>query len=86
MNDLWVSWMKPIGRARIHRGSCSNCNDGQGQAGQRKDKREVTGWHGPFDLSAAEAKATSLSRAGYQDVEFCGTCLRTHRPLGLSNT
>lgn len=77
MTDFYVSWMKPIGRARIHKGECSNCNKGEGQTGQDKPKREVTGWHGPFDLPEARAKAERLRLEGYGDVDFCGTCLRS---------
>lgn len=77
MTDFYVSWMKPVGRARIHRGDCSNCNHGDGQKGQDKPKREVTGWHGPMTFEAAERKVEELRQKGYRDTGSCGKCLRS---------
>jgi hypothetical protein len=79
MTSFYVSWMKPQGRARIHKGECSNCNHGAGQKGQSKPKQEVTGWHGPMTFEAAEQKLAELRRQGYGDTDKCGTCLRSAR-------
>lgn len=80
MDQFYVSWMKPIRRARIHRGACSNCNEGQGQLGQDKSGSGATGWLGPMSLEEAEAEAERFKQKGFTDVSFCGTCLRSHRP------
>jgi hypothetical protein len=82
MPDFYVSWMKPIKRARIHTAECSNCNSGNGQAGQDKTGSGNTGWHGPFSFEGAQNRAEKLRREGFTDVDYCGTCLRSHRSGG----
>ncbi len=79
MTDFFVSWMKPIGRSRIHRGECSNCNNGQGQLGQDKNNSGNTGWDGPFSLEDAKTKLEDRGIQGFTDLGFCGTCLRGHK-------
>jgi hypothetical protein len=79
MPEFFVSWMKPIKRARIHKAECSNCNDGAGQLGQDKTGSGNTGWDGPMTLEQAKALARRRTREGYTDVAFCGTCLRSHK-------
>jgi hypothetical protein len=76
---FYVSWMKPVKRARIHRGHCSHCNHGEGQVGQDKTGSDSTGWCGPYDLEGARAKAQAFVREGFTDVAFCGTCLRSRK-------
>lgn len=76
MTDFYVSFMKPIKRARIHKSECSNCNRGQGQLGQDKTGSGATGWSGAMSRQAAVELAQSYIRQGYKDVAFCGTCLR----------
>lgn len=76
MPDFYVSFMKPIKRARIHKGECSNCNNGQGQFGQDKTGSGATGWSEALSFEAAVARADRYRQQGYKDVAFCGTCLR----------
>lgn len=53
---FYVSHMTPIKRARIHKGSCVHCREGQGQENQEKTGSGATGWSQGFEtLSAAEA-------------------------------
>lgn len=77
MADFWVFHAKPIGRVRIHRADCSNCNDGQGQPGQLKKpeaERTATQWHPANTLMEAE---TIMRRLVPKDGKRCGTCLRS---------
>lgn len=73
---FYVSWMRPIKRARIHLRFCSHCNGGEGQNGQDRTGSGNTGWFGPFQELAAIQKAMSLVQEGFTDVGFCGTCLK----------
>lgn len=79
MSDFYVSFMKPIKRARIHKGECSNCNNGKGQLGQDKTGSGATGWSEALPLDGAIALAARYVQQGYKDVAFCGTCLRGHK-------
>lgn len=79
MPDFYVSFMKPIKRARIHKGECSNCNNGQGQLGQDKTGGGATGWSEALSLDAAVVLANHYREKGYKDVAFCGTCLRSNK-------
>ena len=79
MSDFYVSFMKPIKRARIHKGECSNCNNGQGQIGQDKTGGGATGWSAALSLEDATALAERYRQQGFTDVGFCGTCLRGHK-------
>lgn len=79
MTNFYVSYMKPIGRARIHKGSCSHCNDGKGQKGQDKEHSGITGWDGPMTLEEAKEKLEYWRKTrNFKDLAFCGTCLRSH--------
>ncbi len=79
MTDFYVSWMKPIKRARIHKADCRNCNDGRGQLGQDKTGSGNTGWIEATTMERALEIASDFKRKGFTDVEFCGTCLRSKR-------
>ena len=81
MPEFFVSFMSPIKRARVHRGECSNCNHGRGQLGQDKTGSGATGWSGALSHDEALALAKSYKAKGYTDVDYCGTCLRSSRPL-----
>jgi hypothetical protein len=54
--NYYVSHMTPHKRARIHKGSCVHCREGQGQENQEKSDSGSTGWSQPFGtLADAEA-------------------------------
>src|SRR5437879_1101648 len=52
--SFFVSHMTPHKRARIHKGSCVHCRDGQGQENQEKTGSGATGWS-PALATLAEA-------------------------------
>jgi hypothetical protein len=60
--SYYVSHMTPMKRARIHKGDCVHCRDGQGQENQEKNNSGATGWSQRFE-TLAEAEA-------YMDREF----------------
>ena len=64
MTAFYVSYMKPIKRARIHKGECSNCNNGQGQIGQDKTGGGATGWSEALSLQDAIALADQYKNRG----------------------
>jgi hypothetical protein len=76
MDDLYVSWVQPIKRARIHRGNCRHCNHGAGQTAQQTTGSGNTSWLGPMGLAEAEEEIRSLRKQGYRDLAKCGLCLR----------
>jgi hypothetical protein len=61
-------WTRDGHKARLHRGTCSRCNEGQGEhpgASKRSGR-----WHGPFaeikdTLQAAHKTGARVSRCGY---------------------
>ena len=67
----WVYEDDPTKRVRVHRGTCTRCNNGRGMKGSRlPDNR----WHGPFTiLDAAIEKALNTPTS---DVAGCGHCLK----------
>lgn len=73
--DYYVSHMSPHKRARIHKASCPDCRDGQGQAGQHRTGSGATGWDGPFS-TLIEAENFMSDRFGhFTDTRKCGRCL-----------
>ena len=59
------------GKARVHRGSCGYCNDGEGF--QPQDSGKNGKWHGPFDSKEqAFEYAKSLGR---KTTDFCYRCV-----------
>ena len=71
--SYWVyeNWQIAGGKARIHRGSCSHCNNGEGTHDCPNDG--INGkWHGPFaTLQQAEKTAEGTGRP----VSKCTFCL-----------
>jgi len=64
--DNWT-----IDKARVHRSSCSHCNEGRGIHGNPSGKNSK--WHGPFEtVAAADAKAKSLRR---NITDRCRSCV-----------
>ena len=61
-------------KTRIHRGTCSHCNNGDGHSGGISEGGNDK-WHGAFS-SYADAKkcAQRLGRADNADCEFCQPC------------
>ena len=74
--NWWVYEDDVTKRVRVHRATCSDCNDGQGKSGSRlPDNR----WHGPFP-ARQEAIDKALS-TGRKDAKGCGNCLPELRVL-----
>jgi hypothetical protein len=72
--NYYVSHMTPISRARIHKGDCPHCREGQGQENQERTNSGVTGWFRPFaSLAAAEAFMES-EFPRFTDKGKCGHC------------
>lgn len=69
----YVYHAKPMRRARIHRGDCKHCRDGQGQENQHKTGSGATGWDGPF-RTIQQAQA-SMRRFRYTNARNCRYCL-----------
>ncbi len=78
MAQFWLFKAPPNKRARIHRASCSSCNNGKGQEGQLKKEGGPTSWTSFSTLAEAEKAMSDLQ---YTDAKRCGTCLPvdTHR-------
>ena len=71
MTYYWVDEDDSTNRARLHKATCSRCNDGQGMKRSRlPDNR----WHGPFG-TVREAIDCALS-TGHLDAKGCWFCLR----------
>lgn len=62
MTDFYVSWMKPIERARIHKADYRDCNHGQGQLGQDKTGSGNSGWIEAETMERAVEIATNFTR------------------------
>ncbi len=57
-------------KAKLHRGSCSFCNEGLGIHDDKEEGRNGR-WHGPFNtFSEARNYAQNLNRT----VSYCGFC------------
>jgi hypothetical protein len=70
---FYVFYAKPMRRARIHKGDCKYCRDGQGMENQHKTGSGATGWEGPFaKLEEANACMTAFR---YEDSQTCKYCL-----------
>ena len=67
----WVYEDDPTNCVRVHKATCSFCNDGKGIKGSRlPDNR----WHGPFEtVQKACDKALSTGRL---NIKGCGSCMR----------
>ena len=67
----WVYEDDPTNRARVHKATCSRCNEGQGMKGSRRPDNR---WHGPF---GTVREATGYARStGRPDAKGCWFCLR----------
>ncbi len=72
--SFYVSHMTPIKRARIHKGSCPHCREGQGQENQEKTNSGHTGWSPPLK-TLADAEAFMASQfPTFTDKAKCGHC------------
>ena len=58
-------------RAKVHRGKCSWCNDGNGVRGDRDLNRSE--WYGPFD-NKQQAIRDTKAREIASGVTECGYC------------
>ena len=70
MTKFYVYENWTIDRARVHKGSCSYCNDGKGV--QVADSGRNGKWRGPF----VERKTAFdiLAKLGRADAGACGKC------------
>ncbi len=72
--SFYVSYMTPVKRARIHKGSCPHCRDGKGQENQERNNSGHTGWSRPF-VSLEEAETYMVEAfPGFSDIGKCGHC------------
>lgn len=67
--EFWVYDNHHRSRGRIHRGSCGDCNYGEGKSGTVK--RRLDRWIGFETRDAAFAAARRLCRA---DMKPCAKC------------
>jgi hypothetical protein len=72
--NYYVSHMPPISRARIHKGDCPHCREGQGQENQERTNSGVTGWSGPFASLAAAETFMESEFPRFTDKDKCGHC------------
>lgn len=73
--NFYVSHMSPIKRARVHKGSCVHCRDGQGQINQdRGGKTKPTGWSPPFKNVEAAKAYMDAQFPRYTDKGLCKHC------------
>lgn len=73
---VYENWTNTF--AKLHRGTCPYCNDGQGFQG-RGTKTPSGQWHGPYHsadegMRAAHAAANGHSNSAVWVVEACGYC------------
>ncbi len=72
--NFYVGHVAPLKRARVHRGDCPQCLDGQGQEPLPKDAKGRTAWSKPF-ATAVEARAyMTKTFAGYKSMALCPAC------------
>jgi hypothetical protein len=72
--NYYVSHMTPIKRARIHKGTCAHCREGQGQENQEKNNSGATGWSRPF-VTVSEAEAYMANNfPTFTDTGRCQHC------------
>jgi hypothetical protein len=71
---FFVSHMIPVKRARIHKGSCVHCRDGQGQENQQKTGSGATGWSGPFSTLAEAEEFMEREFPRFTDKRKCAHC------------
>lgn len=72
--SYFVGHVAPLKRARVHKGTCVQCQDGQGQEPLPKDAKGKTSWSKPF-ASATEARAyMTKTFAGYKSLGLCPVC------------
>jgi len=72
---VYENWVAEGHKARVHRSTCSFCNNGRGVhpgSGTRNGA-----WHGPFD-TLEEAMIAAIDTGG--NVSSCKVCLAGERP------
>jgi len=72
--SFYVSHMTPIGRARIHKGSCVHCREGQGQENQEKNGSGATGWSQRFGTLAEAEAHMAAAFPRFKDLGKCLHC------------
>lgn len=84
----FVKVIPPSGRARIHRGNCKFCREGQGMENQDR-KEGPTYWYpaypapGLSNMAAANDFMSSLGQR-YRDTGSCSYCMRDN--IGSENS
>ena len=70
--EFWVYENDPTNKARVHRGSCKDCNHGEGVQPERLPHNR---WHGPYTTCAdAFAVARSLEKRDTRGCRNCKPC------------
>jgi hypothetical protein len=72
--SFYVSHMTPHGRARIHKGSCVHCRDGQGQENQEKTDSGATGWSQGFETLSEARAYMEREFPRFKDKGLCSHC------------
>ena len=70
--EFWVYENDPTNKACVHRGSCKDCNHGEGVQPERLPHNR---WHGPYTTCAdAFAVARSLEKRDTRGCRNCNPC------------
>ena len=72
--NYYVSHMTPHKRARIHKGSCVHCREGQGQENQKKSDSGSTGWSPPLKTLAEAEAYMERTFPKFTDKGTCQHC------------
>lgn len=71
---FYVSHMTPIKRARVHVGSCRDCNEGKGQVGQHRNGSGQTGWSSAFATFREAMDHMESEYGGFPERRPCKRC------------
>ncbi len=72
--SFYVSHVAPLQRARVHRGACPQCLEGQGQEPLPKNAKGKTEWSKPF-ATALDARTYMMKTfARYKSLAMCPAC------------
>ncbi len=75
MGQFYVFHATSVHHARVHKGDCPYCRNGQGMESQDQNGSGATGWDGPFaTLQEAETKMATFK---LKDAGKCNYCLDT---------
>ena len=72
--SFYVSHTTPISRARIHKGECPHCREGQGPENQERTGSGATGWSQAFPTLAEAELHMEREFPQFTDKGKCGLC------------